>query len=50
MADHFASCTKMPREWVRKKWVVTKDLGRMARIFGVSKPVMCIRLKRLGLF
>jgi Zn-dependent peptidase ImmA (M78 family) len=49
LADYFASCILMPREWVKKKWAETKDLDRMAEIFAVPKSAMCIRLKWLGL-
>ena len=49
LADYFAVCILMPREWVREKWAEVKDLDRMAEIFDVPKSAMCIRLKRLGL-
>jgi hypothetical protein len=45
MADHFAFCTLMPREWVVEKWAGVKDLDRMAEIFVVPKSAMCIRLR-----
>lgn len=49
MADYFAFCTLMPREWVVEKWTEVKDLERMAEIFVVPKSAMCIRLRQLGL-
>ena len=49
LADYFAACILMPREWVREKWLEVKDLDRMAKIFDVPKVVMVIRLKQLGI-
>lgn len=49
LADYFAVCILMPREWVREKWAEVKDLDRMAEIFDVPKSAMCIRLRQLGL-
>jgi Zn-dependent peptidase ImmA (M78 family) len=49
LADHFAFCTLMPREWIIEKWTEVKDLDRMAEIFVVPKSAMCIRLRQLGL-
>jgi len=49
LADYFATCILMPREWVREKWLEVKDVDRIAKIFDVSKPAMVIRLKQLGL-
>jgi len=49
LADYFAACILMPREWVAEKWAEVEDLDRMAEIFDVPKSAMCIRLKRLGL-
>lgn len=49
LADYFASCILMPREWVKEKWTEIKDLDRMAEIFAVPKSALCIRLKWLGL-
>jgi hypothetical protein len=49
LADCFASCILMPREWVKEKWTEVKDLEGMAEIFAVPKSAMCIRLKWLGL-
>jgi len=39
----------MPTEWVMEKWVEVKDLGRMVEIFDVTKPLMWLRLRELGL-
>ena len=49
LADYFAACILMPREWVREKWLEVKDVDRIAKIFDVPKVVMVIRLKQLGL-
>lgn len=49
LADYFAACILMPREWVREKWLEVKDTDRIAEIFDVPKPVMVIRLRQLGL-
>ena len=49
LADHFALCTLMPREWVAERWTEVRDLDRMAEIFDVPKSAMCIRLRQLGL-
>ncbi len=49
LADYFAVCVLIPREWVKERWAEVKDLDKMAKIFDVPKPVMCIRLKRMGL-
>ena len=49
LADYFAMCIMMPRQWVREKWTEVNDLDRMAEIFDVPQPAMCIRLRQLGL-
>ncbi len=49
LADYFAGCVLMPREWVAQRWTGVNDLVRMAEIFDVQKSVMWIRLKELGL-
>lgn len=49
LADYFASCILMPREWVKEKGTEIKDLDRMAEIFAVPNPAMCIKLRWLGL-
>jgi len=49
LADYFAICILMPREWVKEKWAEVHDLDRMAKIFDVPKPIMVANLKRLGL-
>ena len=49
LADYFAVCMLMPREWVAEKWAGVKDLDRMAEIFVVPKSAMCIRLRQVGL-
>ena len=49
LADAFAASVLAPTEWVKEKWAEIRDLDRMAKIFDVPKPVMCLRLKYLGL-
>ena len=49
LADYFASCILMPREWIKERWAEIKDLDTMAEISAVPKSCMCIRLKWLGL-
>ena len=49
LADYFATCILMPREWVRKKWVEVKYLDSMVKTFGVPRVVMWIRLRQLSL-
>ena len=49
LADYFALCTLMPREWVVEKGAEVEDLDKMAKIFAVPKSAMCIRLRQLGL-
>jgi len=49
LADHFAGCILMSREWVEEKWAEVEDLDRMAGIFDVPRSAMGIKLKQLGL-
>lgn len=49
LADYFAICVLMPKEWVEEKWAKVKDLGRMAETFHVPKSTMWFRLKELSL-
>ncbi len=49
LAEHFANCILLPKEWVKEKWAEVKDLDKMTEIFGVSKLAIRIRLKSLGL-
>jgi Zn-dependent peptidase ImmA (M78 family) len=49
LADHFAVCILMPRQWVREKWAEVKDLDRISVIFDAPKSAVCIRLRQLGL-
>jgi hypothetical protein len=49
LADYFATCILMPRQWLREKWPEVKDLDRMAEIFDAPKSATCIRLRQLGL-
>ncbi len=49
LADYFAICILMPREWVKEKWAEVKDVDRMTESFNVPKVAMLIRLRQLGL-
>jgi hypothetical protein len=49
LADYFALCTLMPRQWIVERWAEVKDLDKMTGIFAVPKSAMCIRLRQLGL-
>jgi len=49
LADHFASCILLPKEWVREKWAKVRDLDRMSKIFRVPKPLTWLRLRGMGL-
>ena len=49
LADEFAGCILVPREWVKEKWAEVKDVDRMKEIFAVPKPAMVLRLRQLGL-
>lgn len=49
LADHFARCLLIPREWIVRKWKENKDFNSLVKIFDVPQSAMCFRLKRLGL-
>ena len=49
LADYFAVCMHMPREWVVEKWREVNNIGRMAEIFGTLESQVWIRLKQLHL-
>ena len=49
LADYFASCILMPREWIIEKWAEVKDLDRMAKTFAVPKSIIFIKLRQMGL-
>jgi len=49
LADYFAVCLLMPREWVKAKWAEVRDLDRMAEIFCTPKPAIWFRLRELNL-
>ena len=49
LADEFAGCILMPRQWVVEKWAEVKDLDRMREIFAVPKSAICLKLRQLGL-
>ncbi len=49
LADYFAACILLPREWVREKWPEVRDLDQIAKIFDVPKQLMWIRLREMDL-
>lgn len=50
LCDYFAACALMPKVWVRQAWTArTQDPGQLARLFGVSRQAMIVRLTQLGL-
>jgi hypothetical protein len=49
LADYFAGCILMPKEWVKEKWAEVNDLKQMAEIFQVTEVSMWIRLKTMSL-
>jgi len=49
LADYFAVCILMPREWIKEKWAEVNNLRSMAEIFGVEEPLMWIRLRGMAL-
>jgi len=49
LANYFAGCLLMPREWVKEKWAQVHDIDQMSEIFDVPKSLMWIRLREFGL-
>lgn len=49
LADHFATCFLMPREWVEERWPTVQDVRTMAGIFDVPISEMRRRLNQLSL-
>ena len=49
LADYFAGCILMPKEWIKQKWAGGNDLKQMAETFQVTEVSMWIRLKTMGL-
>ena len=49
LADHFSVCTLLREEWLKTIWPEIKDIGQMAAIFEVPKPVMYLSLRAVGL-
>ena len=55
LADHFALSILLPKRWVKQKWLDINNsskmeiMSKMERIFDVPKPLMCARIRRLGL-
>ncbi len=49
LADDFATCFLMSREWVEERWPTVQDVGTMADIFDVPISAMGRRLNQLGL-
>jgi len=49
MADYFAMCILMPREWVRAKWAEGGDASTLSEVFGVPGSAMWLRLHEFDL-
>jgi len=49
LADFFAVCILMPKQWVMEKWAEVHDLNQMAEVFDAPEAAMWFRLKQLGL-
>ncbi len=49
LADHFSGACLLPDKLVRETWPEVKDLGRMADIFSVPKPLVWFALKHMNL-
>lgn len=50
IADHFAACLLMPRNWVKNAWTSgIQDIPALAGLFMVSEDAMRVRLSYLGL-
>jgi len=49
LADHFAACFLMPKEWVEEYWPRVQDVGVMADRFDVPVRQMRRRLNQLSL-
>lgn len=46
-ADYFAAFVLMPARWVKRYWNKYRDINTLAKIFGVSRKAMGIRIKNL---
>jgi Zn-dependent peptidase ImmA (M78 family) len=49
LADHFAACFLMPKEWVEECWPKVRDVRAMADRFDVPLSQMRRRIKQLNL-
>jgi len=49
LADYFAACFLMPKDWISEQWAMAKDVPKIARIFEVPVSLMSSRLNQLGL-
>jgi Zn-dependent peptidase ImmA (M78 family) len=50
VCDYFAGCLLIPRPWLKRAWTSeTQQLGDLARLFGVSRQAMRVRLLQTGL-
>jgi hypothetical protein len=49
LADHFAACVLMPKEWVEEHWPRVRDVRAMAGMFDVPLSQMRQRIKQLNL-
>jgi hypothetical protein len=48
LADHFADCILMPREWILNEWQNNGDARKMAVLFDVPLTAMKRRLRQLN--
>jgi len=49
LADHFAGCILMPREWAKEKWAEFHNIDKIAEIFEIPKSVAWLGLRHTGL-
>jgi len=49
LADHFATCILMPKEWVEEYWPMVQDVPALADRFDVPTRQMRRRLNQLSL-
>lgn len=50
VCDYFAGCLLVPRPWLKRAWADgIQDVDELAKIFGVSRPAMIVRLDQTGL-
>ena len=49
LADHFAACILMPKDWVKEYWPKVRDVRAMADLFDVPSSQMRRRLNQFNL-